>query len=123
MRHTDGHRHQCCRNAGHFSLALGPIGRFQSQIAGSGTNGTIACRYTGITFGSNTNITHAYTCQTCGYLYGTGMDCFFVVRNFLSVLHISLAGRHGHTAAFDLGILYRNVIQFVQVVDHIRHVH
>ena len=46
------------------------------------------------------------------------MDGFII-----ALCHISLMGRQGYAAAFDSGILDRNIVQFVQMVDYIGYIH
>ena len=118
MRHADGNGNHARRYADHVSLASYVIGGSYGQISVGGSQYALFHCHAGLAFGRKARIAHTDGKGACTGLHRLKMDSFvFVLR------HIPLMGGQGHTAAFQGGIFDRNDIQFVQMIDHVRHVH
>ena len=118
MGHADRHRNSGGRYTHHVRLAPGLVTGFHGQVAIGGSQGSFVDGDTGIALGGKARITHAYAQKPQACLHRLQVDGFIIVGR-----HVALAGRQGHTGAFYGRILDRDVIQLVQVVNHIRHVH
>ena len=118
MRHTYGHRNNTGRYADHIGFTLCIVAGFNGQIAVGGSQCTLINRNSRIAFRRQTRIPHADTCNAQPCLHRLEMDGIVFI-----FCHVTLMGRQGHTAAFDgrTGNLY--VIQLVQMIYHIRHIH
>ena len=117
MRHADGNGNHAPRYADHVGFASYVIGGSYGQISVGGGQHALFHRHAGLAFGRKPRIAHADGKGAYAGLHRLEMDGFvFVLR------HIPLMGRQGHTAAFQRRIFDRNHIQFVQMIDHVRHV-
>ena len=118
MRHADGNGNHARRYAYHVGLASYVISGLYGQIPVGGGQHALFHRHAGLAFGRKARITDTDGKGAYASLHRLKMDSFiFVLR------HIPLMGCQGHTAAFQGRIFDRNDIQFVQMIDHVRHVH
>ena len=117
MRHADRHRNSAHRHAGHIRFALCVVAGFHRQVAVGGSQRALINGNAGLAFCGQARVPYAdgQAAQPC--LHGLEMDgVVFILR------HIPLMGGQGYTAPFDSRIFNRNIVQFVQVVDYVRHV-
>ena len=118
VSHADRNRHTGGRHACHIRFALGSISRFHGQVAVNSGQDAVIDSDAGVTLCGQARIAYADTGDAQPCLHGTDADGVFLI-----ICNIALMSRQGHAAAFDSGILYRNIVQLVQVVNGIRHVY
>ena len=118
MGHTYRYGNNANRHAHHIGFALGVIAGCNGQIAVGGGQRTLVDRNTGLPFRRQSRIAHAYRKTAHARLHRLEMDrLVFVFR------YVTLVGCQRNTAAFHGRIRNRNIIQLVQMVDYVRHVH
>ena len=115
--HADRHCQKSGRNAQHIACAPGRIADLHRQVAVGSTYGTLVQGHAGIAFGGDARIANTDSGNACLCLHGAGVDCFVVIPG-----HITLLGRHGHTAAFNGRTVNQNVVQLVLMIHHVGHV-